>query len=363
MTQIPKKIALTIGIEYVKSSISTLKGTYNDSMNMTRFLMENGYKVTNMNDTNYQVSSTKYPSKRNIVYWLNRLLSEANNGDRVVITYAGHGAQLQANRTSNFEELDNRDETLIPADYNYAHDTALTDDELHALLKKYLANQPDTEVFILCDCCHSGTMADLKYTYNYINGQFKLHDDKTTNDIDSRVVMISGCRDDQVSWGALVSHDTDGNKGKKTNQGVLTSSFIHALKKVPNITSNVFDIVKHMYKYTAPYKQQPQISSTHNLGIDKHILSDIAKTKSKPTTTTTPKNSTKPVSRPSRVNKKKITKVAKTKKVATSQDLYLAYRKKLGKKRKRYRYRYRDLGDRPVKTNVVSGFNSILKKN
>jgi hypothetical protein len=376
-----KKIAVTIGIEYVKSSISTLNGTYNDSLNMSRFLMSEGYNVTNLNDKNNPVNSTKYPSKRNIMYWMSKVLNEANNGDRVVIAYAGHGAQLQANRTANYEELDNRDETLIPADYNYKQETALTDDEIHALLKKYLKNQPNTEVFLLFDCCHSGTMADLKYTYNLIRGKFQTHDDKQTNDIDARVVMISGCRDDQVSWGALISHDTDGNNGRKTNQGVLTSSFLHALRTITNARSNVFEIVKHMYKYTAPYKQQPQISSNVNLGADKHILSDIAR---QPTTTQPPtkppaKPTTKPTVRPVRVRPTYVRPTYKkpaqnsttntTKKVLTTQELYAIYRKKLRlrqKNRYRYRYRYRKYRGNDEKsdkkTRVASGLLSMMHK-
>ena len=165
----PNRIGVTIGVSYKGSKVSALQGTVNDSLNMTRTLTNKyGYRITNLNDKNYSKGHARYPSKSNIIFWLNKLLREAKNGDEIFIGYAGHGIQLKLSN-SNTEELDKKDEAIIPVDYDFTDRTAITDDEIQRILAIQLKSKPNCKVFILFDCCHSGTAADLRYTFNYHN--------------------------------------------------------------------------------------------------------------------------------------------------------------------------------------------------
>lgn len=259
----PNRTGITIGLSYEGSKVSALKGTVNDSLNMARALTSKyGYSITNLNDQSYSKSHARFPSKTNIVFWMNKLLREAKDGDELFIGYAGHGVQL-ALSNSNTEELDKKDEAIIPADYDFKDSTAIIDDEILSILTTHLRSKPNCKLFMLFDCCHSGTMADLRYRFNYHHAQrdFTIYDNRTPNSFQSKVILISGCRDDQVSWGDLISL----SGGTKARQGVMTSAFLHVIGRNPSSIQNVFEIVKEMYRYTSSYKQQPQISSNYDI--------------------------------------------------------------------------------------------------
>ncbi len=272
------KIALNIGIGYYNSSsIPKLDGTVNDSLDVSNFMSQvYGYNVINMNDLMNNSSSPYYPSKSNIIKQITNILKNANNGDMIVISYAGHGTQIRSNTS---EEADGLDEVLVPADYNLnTGNNAIVDDQIHSILKTYLANKPNTRVFLLFDCCHYGTGADLKFTYNYDGKTFSKADEGVPNDIDAKVIMISGCADNQVSWSDLVNLD---GGSTKTMQGIMTSAFIHSLRVNPKSISNVFEVLKTMYPYTSQYKQNPQISSNFDIAAssissDRTILDPFA---------------------------------------------------------------------------------------
>ena len=115
----PSRKGIAIGIGYKNTKISALTGTVNDSVNIGRLLTTKyNYGITYLNDLRNSKTSSKYPSKKNIVYWIKKLLREAKDGDELFIGYTGHGVQLQYD-SSNVEELDNKDEAIIPVDYNF----------------------------------------------------------------------------------------------------------------------------------------------------------------------------------------------------------------------------------------------------
>jgi len=116
---------------------------------------------------------------------------------------------------------------------------------------------------MLFDCCHSGTVADLRYTYNYSGptADFVFVDSKIDNSFKAKTILLSGCKDEEVSWENLISL----SGGAKTRQGVMTSSFINVVSRNPASLQNIFQIVKEMYTFTKPYKQQPQISCNYDI--------------------------------------------------------------------------------------------------
>lgn len=70
----------------------------------------------------------------------------------------GHGGKL---RDDNGDEKDGYDETLVPLDYATAGQ--IRDDDLYKLLVAGL-RQGVFATFIM-DCCHSGSVLDLPYTF------------------------------------------------------------------------------------------------------------------------------------------------------------------------------------------------------
>jgi hypothetical protein len=249
-------LGLTIGCGYYGNRNLLLNGTVTDSLNMNKLLEDMNYEVINMNDKNYTIES--YPSKANIIKQMNKILSLSSENDNVVISFAGHGKQTVYSN-NNIEELDGRDEGFLPSDYNFKDDSLLKDDEILQILKDNLSDKK-INLLILFDCCHSGTMCDLQYTYekSLTRNSYKMINNKNDNDMKSNIIMISGCKDKQVSWGANIKF----NYSYRMMQGVMTGSFIEGVKK--NIV-NIFDLVHYMYKHTNKYKQHPQISCNNNL--------------------------------------------------------------------------------------------------
>ena len=82
------------------------------------------------------------------------LLDGVRSGDQRILYYSGHGAQLPTYGLG--DRVDRMDETLVPYDFDWTEDTALTDDWL---FERYVQLPYDVDFSILLDCCHSGGMA------------------------------------------------------------------------------------------------------------------------------------------------------------------------------------------------------------
>jgi metacaspase-1 len=143
-------------------------------------------------------------------------------GDLFFGTYSGHGGQVPDKNDE--EEADRSDETWV------AYDRQIVDDELYALWAKF---QPGVRIVVLSDSCHSGTVtrnieadvpdvvasrenadaASPRYramprdvmvgTYRdnrelYDGIQQKLPSSEKS-EIGATALLISGCRDDQLS--------------------------------------------------------------------------------------------------------------------------------------------------------------------
>ena len=102
------------------------------------------------------------PTRANIVGELQVLAQKARRGDRVVISYSGHGSQQpdQVPPDPSDPEPDGLDEILLPSDVRHSDDgrtvpNALVDDDLHRLLNDITKTGAMTWVII--DACQSGT--------------------------------------------------------------------------------------------------------------------------------------------------------------------------------------------------------------
>lgn len=244
-----KSLALIIGIDY-KNTNHQLDGCQYDAhrikdllLNKFNFLEENITLLVE-DDPN----SKNHPTGLNIMNNLGKLIIKAHNNhaDHLFIYYSGHGAYIH---DKDGDEKDKRDEVIIPLDVG--NRGVITDDVLH----DYLEYIPEgCRCFGLFDCCHSGTLLDLKYKYSKTYRE--VHENEETK-VKGDVVMISGCQDDQVSIATM--HDNQ-------FQGIMTKVFLDTLEEY-NYQTTFFHLLDEMRTSLEEkgFEQYPQLTSSRKL--------------------------------------------------------------------------------------------------
>lgn len=300
------KKSLFIGINYVGSS-AELRGCINDVKNIKEFVVTNFNFPTDSDHMRTLVDddSSNMPTRANIISAMKWLVKDAKSGDSLFLHYSGHGGSQKA---ANNDEVDNQDETLIPVDYESAG--IIVDNDLHDLL---VASLPQgVRLTCIMDCCHSGSILDLPYTYGVdannnvvekdnrkaliqaalkagmllVKGQKKaaliagaqavaMHfanrksakNGNSTNDegeIEVRttlgdVIQFSGCRDDQTSADASIG-------GEAT--GAMSWSLIEAFNK-NGLNQSYVQLLGNIRKQLhGKYSQVPQMSTGHRMNMN-----------------------------------------------------------------------------------------------
>jgi len=157
-----------------------------------------------------------------VISAIEKAAGELGSGDIFLLTYSGHGGQVP-DRNDEGEE-DRSDETWV------AYDREIVDDELYALWAKF---QPGVRVLVLSDSCHSGTVtrniegdvpnvvatresaeaespryramprdvmiATYRANADLYDGIQKSLPSSDEAQVGATVLLISGCRDDQLS--------------------------------------------------------------------------------------------------------------------------------------------------------------------
>ena len=174
------KKSLFVGINYTGQN-GELRGCLNDVINMKEFVMNNfGFS----DDSDHMLvltddqSGSHSPTRENIVRGMKWLVEGAKAGDSLFFHYSGHGGS-QADSSPESDEADGMDETLIPVDYT--SNGVIVDDEIHHMLVEPLPKA--VRLTAVMDCCHSGSIFDLPYSYR-IDGS--LH----VTEVDNRKVAI-----------------------------------------------------------------------------------------------------------------------------------------------------------------------------
>ncbi|KAJ3322650.1 60S ribosomal protein L8B [Boothiomyces sp. JEL0866] len=152
----PKKRALLIGINYVGQT-HELSGCYNDVEEMKKYLEKVGFdEFMVMTD---EQTGDLYPTKVNICKAFRWLVADAHPHDTFFLHFSGHGGSI---KDEDGDESDGYDETLFPVDY--LQEGVLIDDDIHMMVVKTLP--PGSKLTSVFDCCHSGSLLDLPYTYS-----------------------------------------------------------------------------------------------------------------------------------------------------------------------------------------------------
>ena len=226
-----------MGINYANDPRNKLEGCINDAKNIESVLRTQ-FGFTHV------VSLIEQAATRTAI--LDAIAAEvsATNTQRVNelwLSFSGHGSQI---RDTGRDEDDGQDETVVPYDGG-----AITDDTIHALLARVPAT---TRVVVVFDSCHSGTMADLKYTY--VAGAKTAAESTKARQLPAFVVQISGCQDNQLSSDAFIN---------KQFTGAMTSALLATLKEL-SYDVTFFKLLSGMNKFLAArgFTQKPQITSS-----------------------------------------------------------------------------------------------------
>ena len=236
--------AVLFGINYIKTPSARLKGCVNDVNNMADYLSnKEKYDVVKV----YTDEKNEYKTRANaIINTMYKLAIDSHRYKlkRVWIHFSGHGCGIM---DRNNGEIDGRDECIVPSDFKRSG--VITDDLIKRVLRYFNKNTKVTCVF---DCCHSGTICDLKYLYASNNRfPFKAH---KYSKCQANICMISGCMDNQTSM------DAYNVQGRYQFSGAMTSCLLYVLSKDKRIF-NVMSYLRTILKQKG-FSQYPQLSSS-----------------------------------------------------------------------------------------------------
>ncbi len=267
-----KKQALLVGINDYQG-INDLQGCINDVTNV-RSILKTYFGFTN---SEIRVLTDSRATKSNILSRLDKMVSSAVEGDKLIFHFSGHGSQI---RDRDGDELaDHMDELICPYDMNW-DDGFITDDMLREILTRL---KKGVTMEILLDSCHSGTgTRDLTLKpagtdqCNIINNRYLnppvdiecryLGDEdnlkpvksfRTDRQIILNHILWAGCKDNQTSADAMI----DGYYN-----GAFSYYFCkHVRDSQGNISrADLYTRVKNSLKYNK-YDQVPQLECRDTL--------------------------------------------------------------------------------------------------
>ena len=207
-----EKRALIIGINYNEDQMKEddLQGCVNDMNNIKEVLQKRCYFMEEDITTLKNSEATWENIEDEILNLV--IFSHKNPGSEIWLSYSGHGSNV-----TSFREEDLKSEVICPSDY--ATRGVITDRWLQENFVEGL--EKTSKVFVLMDCCNSGSNLNLPYRYK--GGDIIENDTSyTIDDLENlcNIVKISGCEDDQTS--------ADYYERKENEfQGALTNGFIH----------------------------------------------------------------------------------------------------------------------------------------
>ena len=240
--------ALLIGINYTGTN-NELYGCINDTNSINSLISNyNFQKISILTD-----NTVKKPNRINILNEFKNLLINSQSGDALLLFYSGHGSYIL---DKNNNEKTGTDQVIIPCDLN-----GIVDDELKSIIQTNL--KKNVTLIALFDCCHSGSILDLKYQYMDSLDKNNFTENVNESETNGNVIMISGCSDIQTSSDAYINNN---------NQGAMTWAFLEAFKSEKNITwRNLLIKMRDLLKKSS-FSQLPQLTTGSFLNIDSPVF-------------------------------------------------------------------------------------------
>jgi metacaspase-1 len=125
-------------------------------LNFKSYSSDQGSQVVMRDDRNTDPRGPFFPTGKNILAAMHWLVSEPNTCN--FLHYSGHGSQVKdpdGDRDSGF------DDTIVPVDFE--QNGQIDSDKLHRTLVSALP--ANSTLFVIFDCCHSGSAIELPYVY------------------------------------------------------------------------------------------------------------------------------------------------------------------------------------------------------
>ena len=256
------KHAILFGLNYSYTTDARLRGCINDVRNMEQVL-KNTFQFDDVRSfTDDTTLGRRHTSGRGMLAEINNLASRSwfEKIDTAWIHFSGHGCGIP-DIGAQKDESDGRDECLVPSDFKRAG--VVPDDFIKDCLRKF---SPQTRVIFIADCCHSGTIGDLKYCYV---GKQKTIENRASSSkaCDAKIILISGCKDDQTSADAF-----NVNRMRKFS-GAMTSCLIHSFNSLGK-NPGVFALIDTLRANLRPkrFTQIPQLTTSFELQDDERLF-------------------------------------------------------------------------------------------
>ena len=309
MTYVRKK-SLLIGINYTGSA-NQLAGCHKDVENIAEFLSYRGYNTEDQVILRDRDGGLSEPTGVNILRAFDWLVSEP--GTCNFLHYSGHGGQVEDPTGRHPTGLL---DTIVPVDFQ--ENGQINSDQLHRHLISALP--PNSTLFVILDCCHSGSALELPYVYksddegnialldnvkegfrlfaegadilsggpsvnkiaeaqdlyagatNFFRGLSHmgdpagLNDSKYASDYQGEtktVTMFSGCRDEQTSADASIGG---------VNEGAMTWSFLEAMKNGAGASYLATLQQTRFALRESDYQQVPQLSVGWQIDLNQGLI-------------------------------------------------------------------------------------------
>ena len=220
------KKALLVGVNYTSIPQVALRGCITDIVNISGVLQDS-YNYTKNNITILRDdinNASKMPTRNNILTNLSNLVSQSATLSEIWFHYSGHGSQIKAG--ANSTEIDKLEEVIVPIDYQKSG--FIIDDEIFNIIKNVKC-----KMILIFDCCHSGSMCDLQWSFLYTGGSIMKSLNTNKSIANPNIYCFSGCKDSQTGADAYSIEQAQ-------NVGAFTDAFIQCLR---NNQMNV-DILK-----------------------------------------------------------------------------------------------------------------------
>lgn len=252
------KHAILFGLNYNYTTDARLRGCINDVNNMESVL-KNKFQFDDIRAfTDDTTIGRRHTSARGIITEITNLATRSwrEHIDTAWIHFSGHGCSVRD--TGVRDEMDNRDECLVPSDFKY--NGLVRDDCIKECLRKF---NPNTRVIFIADCCHSGTVGDLKFSYH---GRERTIENKARA-CDAHIICISGCTDSQTSADAF-----NVNRMRKFS-GAMSSCLCAALAMFGE-NPCVFELVETLRTKLRlkRFTQIPQLTTSFELRDDEKLF-------------------------------------------------------------------------------------------
>lgn len=140
--------ALLVGINNYRNKADRLEGCVNDVFTMSSVFQDCGVPPEVIRACLDERATTE-----GILTRLKWLLDDAKPGDELIFYYSGHGARIPE-YGDNYEP-DHHVETLVPWDFDWSREKAISDDQIFGL---YSQLPYDCRLILIFDCCHAAGM-------------------------------------------------------------------------------------------------------------------------------------------------------------------------------------------------------------